>query len=176
MRRKCNRIKRGSDEMKERVSHLFKASESQTYFGSICAGEDLMDKIIELCEQHGIRSGMVTCIGSLKQAGFTVFKMKNGCTDGYAPPTVIAEPVELIQATGFICEDEHGKLDLHLHGIIEKQDETVSAGHFLRGYNKVCITAEYCVISAGHVTGKRHYDPSLGYKVINFHHSGVGGD
>ncbi|MFB4211508.1 PPC domain-containing DNA-binding protein [Shouchella sp. JSM 1781072] len=138
-------------------------------YGSLLVGEDLMDGILRICKSNQIHSGMVTCIGSLDKTGFTVFKVnQHNRPDGYAPATTIEEPVELIQATGFICKDEQGELDMHLHGIVERMDGRIQAGHFLRGYNKVCITVEFTVISSPEVTAVRAYDERLTYKTIRF--------
>lgn len=145
------------------------STSNQVLYGTLSVGEDLMDGIIDICKENNIHSGMVTCIGSLDNTGFTVFKVnKKNRPDGYADPTIINEPVELIQATGFICLDENGEHDLHLHGIVERMDATVQAGHFLRGYNKVCITVEFTIISSKEVTAVRKYNDSLGYKTIKF--------
>lgn len=154
--------------MEKRRSHSQLTTNNQTVYGSLAAGDDLMDTILLICEDYDIRSGMVTCIGSLEQTGFTVFKTEGGKPSGYAAPSIISEPVELIQATGFICEDETGELDLHMHGLVERQDERIQAGHFLRGLNKVCITVEFVIQTSPVVAATRQYDRSLGYKVMNF--------
>ncbi|RQW20358.1 PPC domain-containing DNA-binding protein [Shouchella lehensis] len=142
---------------------------NQVVYGSLDVAEDLMDGILSICKEKHIHSGMVTCIGSLDTTGFTVFKVnEKNKPDGYAEPFMIDEPVELIQATGFICQDESGELDMHLHGIVERMDGSIHAGHFLRGYNKVCITVEFTIIFSHDVTAVRKYNAALNYKTISF--------
>ncbi|GAF23801.1 MULTISPECIES: PPC domain-containing DNA-binding protein [Shouchella] len=145
------------------------ATNNQVLYGSLGVGDDLMDGILAICKEHQIHSGMVTCIGSLDKTGFTVFKVnEKNRPDGYADPFTIHEPVELIQATGFICQDESGDLDMHLHGLVERMDGSIHAGHFLRGYNKVCITVEFTLIHSHDVTAIRKYNAALNYKTISF--------
>ncbi|WP_052400562.1 PPC domain-containing DNA-binding protein [Oceanobacillus jeddahense] len=147
-------------------------STNQVIYGALGCGEDLMEGIIRICKENNLNSGMVTCIGSLDEVGFTVFKLNSeNQLDGYAEPTIIKEPVELIQATGFVCIDENGEHDLHMHGMIERMDSTIQAGHFLRGYNKVCVTVELTIVASPEVTAYRRYNDSLGYKVIQFEDS-----
>ncbi|WP_051681343.1 PPC domain-containing DNA-binding protein [Virgibacillus alimentarius] len=157
------------DKSLKRKSHSYKAEAGFSVFGSLAQGVDLMEGILEECEKHGIRSGKVTCIGSLKKVGYVLFETgEDGMPTGYGKEMEIPRIVEMIQCTGFICEDENGELDLHLHGIVIEESGKISAGHFLRGKNPTLITVEFQIASAGEVRATRTYDEDLGFKVINF--------
>lgn len=150
-----------------RQSHSFK-SESYTIYGSLSQGVDLMEGILEECRKHNITSGMITSIGSLRKAGYVLFKTDNGYPNGYGNELTVSNPVELVNCTGFICEDENGDLDLHLHGMVVEEDGKMSAGHFLKGKNPALITVEFAILYGNEVQASRVFDESLGFSVINF--------
>ncbi|WP_378933328.1 PPC domain-containing DNA-binding protein [Metabacillus herbersteinensis] len=151
-----------------RKNHSFKVSNTYTIYGSLAEGTDLMEGILDECEKHNIRSGVVTCIGSLKKVGYVLFKAVNGLPSGYGRDIAIENPVELVNCTGFICEDENNNLDLHLHGLVAEEDGTLSAGHFLRGKNPTLITVEFSITYGNEIRASRSFDQDLGFKVINF--------
>lgn len=151
-----------------RQCHSYKSDESFTIYGSLSEGVDLIDGILEECRKHGITSGKVSCIGSLKKVGYVLFKTANGSPSGYGREINIENPVELINSTGFICQDENKELDLHLHGCVTEEDGRISAGHFLRHKNPTLITVEFAVTSGKDITAKRTFDEDLGFRVINF--------
>lgn len=151
-----------------RQSHSYKAEESFTVFGSLTAGSDLMNGILEECEKHNIRSGIVSCIGSLKEVGYVLFKTMNGLPSGYGNEIKIDKPVELVHCTGFICEDEKKELDLHLHGLVVTEHGELSGGHFIRGENPTLITVEFSITTGKNIKASREYDEDLRFKVINF--------
>jgi len=150
-----------------RKSHSFK-SENYTIYGSLTQGVDLMEGILEECRKHNINSGMVTGIGSLREAGYVLFKTDNGHPNGYGNELTVSNPVELVNCTGFICEDESGDLDLHLHGLVVEENGKVSAGHFLKGKNPTLITVEFTILCGNEVQASRTFDKDLGFRVINF--------
>jgi predicted DNA-binding protein with PD1-like motif len=151
-----------------RQSHSYKANESFTIFGSLSAGSDLMNGILMQCEKHNIKSGIVSCIGSLKEVGYVLFKTMNGMPLGYGSEINIKKPVELISGTGFICENESKELDLHFHGLVITEDGEMGAGHFLRGKNPTLITIEFSITASNNIEAVREFDANLGFKVINF--------
>lgn len=150
-----------------RESHSFK-TESYTIYGSLSQGEDLMEGILRECKKHNITSGMVSSIGSLRQAGYVLFKTENGHPNGYGNELTVSNPVELVNCTGFICEDENGELDVHLHGMVVEEDGKMSAGHFLKGKNPTLITVEFAIVCGKGIQANRTYDENLGFRVINF--------
>jgi predicted DNA-binding protein with PD1-like motif len=157
------------DKPSARTSHSLKADRGFSVFGSLAQGVDLIDGILGECRKHGIRSGKVTCIGSLQKVGYVLFETgEDGMPTGYGKEMEIKNIVEMIQCTGFICEDENGELDLHLHGIVIEESGKISAGHFLRKKNPALITVEFEIASAGKIKAVRSFDEGLGFKVINF--------
>src|SRR5699024_12554315 len=103
-----------------------------------------MEGILEECEKHGIRSGKVTCIGSLKKGGYVLFETgEDGMPTGYGKETEIPRIVEMIQITGVICEDENGEIDLDLHGIVIEERGKISAGLSLRRKNTTLIVVQF---------------------------------
>ncbi|WP_053074006.1 PPC domain-containing DNA-binding protein [Bacillus sp. LL01] len=151
-----------------RVDHSFIVQENKMIFGSLTAGTDLIEGILEECRKHNVSSGMVTCIGSLKKVGYVLFQTKDGVPSGYGKDIHISQPVELIQCTGFICVDDQQKLDLHLHGLVVEENGKISGGHFLRGKNPTLITVEFSIIYGGDIKAVRTFDENLKFKVINY--------
>ncbi|WP_431803861.1 PPC domain-containing DNA-binding protein [Halobacillus andaensis] len=158
----------GGVENNMRRSHSLRTNESGVIFGSLSKGMDLMEGILKECENHGIKSGYVSCIGSLKKAGYVLFKTIDGEPSGYGHDLTVNNPVELVNGNGFICEDENGMLDLHLHGIVVEENGKISAGHFVRGGNPTLITVEFSIIEGEDVKAKRTFHEELGFKVIDF--------
>ncbi|GGJ94893.1 hypothetical protein GCM10007063_16780 [Lentibacillus kapialis] len=150
-----------------RQSHSFK-SESFTIYGSLSQGVDLMEGILEECRKHNVTSGMVTSIGSLQKAGYVLFKSDNGRPNGYGNEITVDNPVELVNCTGFVCEDESGDLDLHLHGMVVEESGKISAGHFLKGMNPTLITVEFSISCGYDIHANRTFNENLGFRVIDF--------
>lgn len=151
-----------------RRSHSYKSDNSFVVYGSLSENVDLMNGILEECKIHGITSGSVTCIGSLKKVGYVLFRTSNGYPSGYSQEIIINKPVELINCTGFICQDEHNNMDIHLHGLVSEENGSTSAGHFLPQKNPTLITVEFMITCDKNIEAKRIYDKDLGFKVINF--------
>lgn len=151
-----------------RQNHSFKVTDTYTIYGSLTAGTDLMEGILEECRKHNIRSGVVTCIGSLQKVGYVLFTTVNGEPSGYGKEIVINNPVELVNGTGFICEDEQNNLDLHLHGLVAEKEGTLNAGHFVRGLNPILVTVEFSITYGKEIRASRTFDKDLGFRVINF--------
>ncbi|MFC0560630.1 PPC domain-containing DNA-binding protein [Halalkalibacter alkalisediminis] len=151
-----------------RTNHSYSTEVGKVIFGSLTAGTDLIEGILAECKKQQIHSGMVTCIGSLKEVGYVLFKTENNYPTGYGNQIMIKNPVELMNCTGFICEDENGQLDLHLHGLVTEEDGKISGGHFLKGLNPTLITIEFTIICGNEIKAMREYDEELTFKVINF--------
>ncbi|WP_216827490.1 PPC domain-containing DNA-binding protein [Alkalihalobacterium elongatum] len=150
-----------------RKNHSY-STEGKMIFGSLTAGTDLIEGILEECKKHQVTSGMVTCIGSLQEVGYVLFETKNNYPTGYGKQITIKNPVELIHCTGFICEDEKGELDLHLHGLVTEETGKISGGHFIRGVNPTLITIEFTITCGNEIKAVREYDEELTFKVINY--------
>lgn len=151
-----------------RKNHSFKVTNTFTLYGSLAEGTDLMEGILDECRKHNIKSGVVSCIGSLESVGYVLFKTVNGIPSGYGREIVINKPVELVNCTGFVCEDEDNNLDLHLHGLVAEEDGKLNAGHFVRGLNPTLVTVEFSITYGNEIRASRTLDKDLGFKVINF--------
>ncbi|RYG72953.1 DNA-binding protein [Lentibacillus lipolyticus] len=156
------------EESGMRQSHSLKAEKNVTVYGSLAAGDDLIEGILTECRKHGITSGKVSSIGSLKEVGYVLFETIDGQPTGYGKELSIDRPVELLNGSGFICLDEHGELDMHLHGMVVEEDGTIKAGHFLRGKNPALITVEFSITYGEDIEARRMLDQDLGFRVINF--------
>jgi len=137
-------------------------------WGTLAKGQDLMQGLIEVCEQHGVDTGMVTCIGSLEQAHFIYGVQGPNGKPAYSKPVTIQGVMEILNGTGFICRTEEGKLDLHFHGLIVDQEGQIRGGHFLKGKNKILVTLEYCLRVGPDVDAVRAFRPELGFQTIQY--------
>lgn len=151
-----------------RQTHSYSTDAGRVIFGALAAGSDLIEGILGECKKHHITSGMVSCIGSLEEVGYVLFKTANNFPTGYGDEIKIDKPVELIHCTGFVCKDENQQLDLHLHGLVTEENGKISAGHFLRGKNPTLITVEFTIVCGNEIQATREYDEELTFKVINF--------
>ncbi|KAB2331052.1 PPC domain-containing DNA-binding protein [Bacillus mesophilum] len=136
--------------------------------GYLAPGEDLLGGIKKACERHGVKSGSLSCIGSLSNIEIVQLDYNDG-EMVYSKPIQWNTPVELLSGNGFIGVDEQGDLDIHFHGVFVDHRKNVSGGHFLEGKTIVAITLEFTIIVAEGIQPVREtYQPS-GFSLFNFY-------
>jgi predicted DNA-binding protein with PD1-like motif len=104
--------------------------------GKVEPEEDLMDSIMKMVEKYNIKSGLINCIGALKQftIGFFELDSKNYKLETFN------ENVELITCMGNIAYKD-GEPIIHLHVSLGRKDYSVIGGHLSKP-SKVSVTGE----------------------------------
>lgn len=112
-------------------------------------GEDVIEGIESACRKHDIKYGVITaCFGSLKQVYFNYyFKPKDPINDPFGKDRdlILNKPCVFIAAQGLICEEEDGKMDVHLHGLVRDNEGNNYSSHIPRGGNIVQYTVDVAI-------------------------------
>lgn len=131
----------------------------------ITPGTELVQGVEAVCEAYGIKSGVVvSAIGSLRKAAihYIVRNEKDPLGVSPGPDLLMEGPVELGSCHGLVCEDEEGKVVVHLHASVMDQTKKVYSGHVMEKGNPVAVTVEVSILEAENVRIVRRYDPKAG--------------
>ncbi len=107
-------------------------------------GQDLVEAVLGLAGEYGLRSGRVWAIGSLSSATVVY---PNSMEFGDDPMSVavfhkMEGPVELGFGYGVFGTGEDGEISLHLHGLIMDKDGNMRTGNLVPGSAPVLATVE----------------------------------
>lgn len=138
--------------------------------GRLLPGTDVMEGIKKICNEYGIKNGVVTtAIGSLHKAVFKYLipnpelKMRAG----YGEPYKLDGPIEFCSGMGLICQNEKGELVVHFHGVFNTSlrqgyekvvPDYIYGGHFVEGENPVAATLDIMIVELKGVEMVRKYD------------------
>ena len=129
----------------------------------LAPGTDLYDGMLAACERYGIRNGVViSAIGSLGRVRFCDVEAlpDKKCGYGYGRVLELDDTIELTGASGVICSDVGGELNLHVH--ISMSDKTGKGygGHLVQG-TTVLMTADIVLGEIEGVSMLREYDKEM---------------
>ena len=118
-------------------------------FGRVLAfrlkpGQDFYLGMEEACKRAGISNGViVSALGSVNGAAFCDADVLPGTYFGYgySDPIRIDEVLELTAASGIVCHDGEGNINLHVHVNFSDKNGTVYGGHLIEG-TKALITLD----------------------------------
>ncbi|MFX1487728.1 MAG: PPC domain-containing DNA-binding protein [Promethearchaeota archaeon] len=127
--------------------------------GKVEPDEDLIESIIQMIKKHNIKSGLVNCIGALKQFTIGYFDINSR---EYLSKT-FNEYIELISCIGNISFMDD-KPVVHLHISIGRRDYTMIAGHLIQP-SIVSITGEVYILEIDR-TLERSRDPQFGLSLL----------
>ncbi len=136
--------------------------------GSLTVGTDLMEGIMQEYRKYDVKSGVVTCIGSLSRATYVYAKADQNGKVAYSDPIIEEGPIEILNGTGFLCRNEKGQTDIHLHAIFCNEKGKVFGGHILPGKNPTLVTVEFSIQVGKNIEALRTFKPQLGFQTITF--------
>ena len=131
-------------------------------------GMEVMGSIVELIKTHGLKSGTVTAIGSLK--GATVLYPK--AMEWEDDPMEVAVhhtkegPVELGVGHGVFGTDEEGEVSVHLHALIMDRDGDLRTGNLIPGSAEVLATVELTIQEVEGAVFKPTLHPEWNFKFL----------
>jgi predicted DNA-binding protein with PD1-like motif len=127
--------------------------------GKVEPGDDLIDSIMHLVEESKIKSGLINCIGALKEFTLGYFNLDSLNYDF----KTFKENVELISCIGNISYKEE-KPVIHLHVSLGRSDYSVIGGH-LGQPSIVSVTAEVYLFETK-VNLERMNDPRFNLSLL----------
>ncbi len=134
------------------------------------SGEDLITSLKKACAKQGIHyAAILSTVGSLRQLtieGVAVSKTSKTGTE-FAPPQVIAGPLQVMSVEGMIYDSAKGEMDHHVHGLFADTEGNIRGGHLIEGG---CPIQTRLVTVVGEITGVRmteRLDEESGHLVIN---------
>lgn len=131
-------------------------------------GMGLLEGLQEACEEAGIKNGViVSALGSLSHVRLcTAVNMPGSKTGvGYGDPMELPGPMELLAASGVICHDPSGEINLHIHAAFSDPDGHVMGGHLTTG-TTVLITIDAVIQELDGVEMERIVDPELDLPIL----------
>ncbi|MFW9949011.1 MAG: PPC domain-containing DNA-binding protein [Candidatus Thorarchaeota archaeon] len=123
------------------------------------SGVDLIDSIMHLVEESKIKSGLINCIGALKEFTLGYFNLESLSYDF----KTFKENVELISCIGNISYRE-GKPVIHIHVSLGRSDYSVIGGHLAQP-SIISVTAEVYIFETN-VKVERVNDPIFNLSLL----------
>ena len=135
----------------------------------LAPGTDLLDGMQEACERYGLRNGVVlSAIGSLEPVRFCDVEALPDKKFGYGYGGVLElnDTIELTGASGVICSDAEGNINLHVHICMSDKTGKAYGGHLVQG-TKVLMTADIVLGEIEGVSMLREYDPDMDVFILH---------
>lgn len=107
-------------------------------------GEDVLLGLEEACRRYNIANGVIlSAIGSLNGVHYcNVEALPNKKAGyGYGGELYLDGPIELTGASGIICHDDEGTVNLHVHITVSDKYGNAHGGHLVEG-TKVLLTTD----------------------------------
>lgn len=130
-------------------------------------GADVLLSLEEACRRNHIENGVIlSAIGSLQSPQFCdVVELPTKAGYGYGETLHLTGPIELTSASGIICHDEEGKINLHVHIDLCDRHGNAHGGHLVEG-TKVLLTLDAVIAEVEGVDMRRKYNDELGVPLL----------
>lgn len=129
-------------------------------FFRIFEDEDLIEAVKRRAEESGIKAGILTLIGTLKNATLGYYKERKYDyirLDG---------PLEIASCMGNVAVDEKGETMIHAHIVVSDERGEAFGGHLMKD-SRVGATAELMLIEASGVVLQKVFDEKTNLKLLN---------
>jgi predicted DNA-binding protein with PD1-like motif len=129
-------------------------------FFRIFEDEDLIEAVKRRAEESGIKAGILTLIGTLKNATLGYYKERKYDyirLDG---------PLEIASCMGNVAVDEKGETMIHAHIVVSDEKGEAFGGHLMKD-SRVGATAELMLIEASGVVLQKVFDEKTNLKLLN---------
>jgi len=136
-----------------------------TVYARIDKGEEIIEKLFEICRREGIQSAVFTGIGGCSSAELQTFIPE----DGTFETETLEGMLELINITGNIVSDDEDRLYHHTHAVYSYKDgeeHKMSAGHIKSTVVLYTAEIELRPVKGGVI--RRKFDPETGTGFWNF--------
>ena len=132
-------------------------------------GMDLLDGLQAACERYQIHNGVIlSAIGSLSCVRYCDVEAlpEKKCGYGYGRVLELNDTIELTGASGVVCSDAEGNINLHVHICLSDKNGRAYGGHLVQG-TKVLMTADIVLGEVEGVSMLREYDPYMDVYLMN---------
>ena len=126
-------------------------------------GTDLLKGMQAACERYQIHNGAIlSAIGSLNGVHYRNVEALPDKKAGYGYGQVLYldGPIELTGASGVICSDDEGNINLHVHISMSDKYGNAHGGHLVEG-TRVLMTADIVIGEIEGVHMLRKFDPEM---------------
>ncbi|AEJ60906.1 hypothetical protein Spith_0626 [Spirochaeta thermophila DSM 6578] len=131
-------------------------------------GEDLVPALIEAASAAHVREALISpVLGSLERIRLVIPVGREAGHLIFSDPIDYEGPVEIIGGGGFLCRNEGGEPELHLHLTVCLASGELAGGHVLPSGNPVLATVECGLLVPGGVRLVRRRDARLGVPVLH---------
>ena len=130
-------------------------------------GTDVLKGMEEACKRAGIKNGVVlSAIGSLDSPHFcNPVELPTKAGFGYGETLHLTGPIELTSASGIICHDDEGTINLHVHMDLCDRHGNAHGGHLVEG-TKVLLTLDAVIAEVEGIDMRRKYNNELGVPLL----------
>lgn len=130
-------------------------------------GADVLLSLEEACREHNITNGVIlSAIGSLQSPQFCdVVEKPIKAGYGYGETLHLTGPIELTSASGIICHDDEGTINLHVHMDLCDRHGNAHGGHLVEG-TKVLLTLDAVIAEVEGIDMRRKYNNELGVPLL----------
>ena len=122
--------------------------------------EDLIDSLKKIVSEYNIKSGLINCIGALKEFTIGYFDLEKG---NYEMKT-FNENVELVSCIGNISHKDKEPL-IHVHATLGRRDYSLIGGH-LGQPSIISITGEVYIYETN-IKLHRELDKKFNLSLLN---------
>jgi len=131
-------------------------------------GTDVLRGLEKACQEAGIQNGViVSALGSLSRVAFCnaveIPESKVGV--GYSDPEIMPGPMEMLAASGVVCHDLDGTVNLHVHMCASGEDGIAHGGHLAEG-TTVLVTLDVVIAELDGIQMERILDPDLDLPIL----------
>ncbi|MDP3559672.1 MAG: DNA-binding protein, partial [Legionellaceae bacterium] len=106
-------------------------------------GDKLVENLTHLMTQHGVKGGLISGVGALKEVELGYYELENKT---YLRKTFQEEDYELLSLNGNITLKDNAPY-IHVHAVLGKSNFSTFGGHLFEAV--VAVTAEITVIPLG---------------------------
>ncbi|ADN01571.1 PCC domain-containing protein [Spirochaeta thermophila] len=131
-------------------------------------GEDLVPALMEAASAAHIREALISpVLGSLERLRLVLPVGREEGRILFSDPIEHEGPVEIVGGGGFLCRNEEGEPEVHLHLVVCLASGELAGGHVLPHGNPVLATVECGLLVPAGVHLVRRRDPLLGVPVLH---------
>lgn len=130
-------------------------------------GADVLLSLEEACKENHITNGVIlSAIGSIQSPQFCdVVELPTKAGYGYGETLHLTGPIELTSASGVVCHDDAGEINLHVHVDLCDRHGNAHGGHLAEG-TKVLMTLDAVIAEVEGIDMRRKYNDELGIPLL----------